>query len=418
MPQTRNHLRTFINYFVNAGITPDTDPYRKRTTRFVNLFSIITIIGLLIGLTNIAFLGGNYPFLVESILFICSFATILLNKKHLYNVAIYGYLVSVNCAIFYVNEYYDITSAAYIFYFPLILCVALLHNPVAGLGQTVSYFIISAGFISASLFFEYPSLKNNAIPVSDNHLLFIFNLSFGVVLSMLLVIMFINLINKQNSELIESLGKEKTNQEKLSASLHEKEILLQEIHHRVKNNLTVISSLLNLQINNATQSESRQLLSDARNRVLSMSLVHQKLYKGRNFNKIQFDNYLVELTRDLLYASPLKDVIQLKESLEPCEMDISRAIPLGLIVNEIVTNSVKHAFKNYSGSAQITIELKKNRDFYLRISDNGPGFDFETNKSSTASLGLTLIESLAEQIDGKITCTAKNGSHYELVFPS
>lgn len=375
------------------------------------------MLGLLIGLTNVLFLGKNYPFFTVSFLFLFSVVTILLNAKQFYTGAIYTFLVSVNVAIFFMNEYYDVSAAPYLFYFPLIVCVALLHNPTAGFSKTISYFIISALFISASLFLDFPMLKNHSIESVSNETLFVYNLAFGIVLSMLLVIMFINLINKQNLELIESLAKEKSNQEKLSVSLHEKEVLLKEIHHRVKNNLTVISSLLNLQINNATQAESRQLLNDARNRVLSMSLVHQKLYKGENFNKIQFDNYLIELTRDLLFASPLKDVIKLTESLEPCEMDISRAIPLGLIVNEIITNSVKHAFKNYNGNAQITIELKKDRDIHLRISDNGPGFNYSENKASTHSLGLSLIESLAEQIDGKISYASKNGSHYELIFP-
>jgi two-component sensor histidine kinase len=410
-------LPNLINYFVNAGITPATDPYRNRTTRFVNLFSLITLAGLVIGFTNVIFLGVNYPFFTESFLFICAVFTLILNKKQKYTGAIYLFLISVNAAIFYVNEYYDVSSGAFLFYFPLILCVALLHNPGSGILRTISYFAVSALFIAASLFFDYPAIKNNVIGDANNHLLFIYNLSFGIILSILMVIMFINLINKQNLELIDSLGKEKINQENLSLSLHEKEILLKEIHHRVKNNLSVISSLLNLQINNATQSESRQLLTDARNRVLSMSLVHQKLYKDKDFNKINFDNYVVELTRDLLNATPLRDVIKLNHSLEYCEMDISRAIPLGLIVNEIITNSIKHAFIPGQGNAQINIELKKNRDIYLRISDNGPGFNYNLNKNSTASLGLSLIESLVEQIDGKVSYSSINGSHYEFILP-
>lgn len=406
---------SFGKKILNIGVINHPDPYLVRTARFVNLFSIITITGLIIGSTNVFFLGKNYPYLSQITFLLLASLTLIFNYYHCYNLAVYSFLISLNTSIFYVNEYYDISAAPYLFYFPLILCVALLHNPTTGVKRTTSYFGLSMLFIGTSVFFEFENLRNTTISAHENYILFLFDLAFCVVISVLLVILVIKLMDGQNHELMASLKKEKQDQEKLSQSLKEKEILLQEIHHRVKNNLSVISSLLNLQISVAKEPESKQLLSDTRLRVLSMSLVHQKLYKGSNFNEIQFDKYVDELIHELINASPYKGILKLHGQIDPCTLDISTAIPLGLIINEIITNCIKHAFSPRVKHPEINLSLKKtNNTIVLIIKDNGVGFDYKARNANVTSLGLTLIETLADQIDGKILFTNQNGSEYKI----
>ena len=403
---------------IHTGTNYSNDPYILRTARFVNLFSIITIVGILLGSINVFFIGKNYPFIAESIFLLFSILAMLFNKFHLHEIAIYFFLLTINSAILYVNEFYDYTAAPYLFYFPLILCVALLHNPTTGIKKTIYYFALSAVFIGISIFVEIDFLGHANIDKQANAILFLYDVTFSVVISILLVILVIRLIDGQNVELLGALKKANSNQEKLGASLNEKEVLLQEIHHRVKNNLSVISSLLNLQINNATQEETRQFLSDARNRVLSMSLVHQKLYKGTNFNLIQFDKYLIELCHDLLDASQLKGKILLNEKLMTCDLDISTAVPLGLIINEIITNCIKHAFDSTISIPKINLTLENTiHQLIITISDNGKGFNHNEKLRENPSLGLTLIETLIEQIDGKIEFSAAKGCEYKISIP-
>jgi len=374
---------------------------------------MVMMTGLLIGFTNIFFLQDDYPYINELVAFCMSVVCMVLNRYRYYMLATYLFLLSLNYSIFYLNEYYDISTAAYLFYFPVILCVALLHNPTKGLGHTLVFFGISFLFMGLSVFGEFEFIRNTNISTHNNSLLFSYNLSISIVVSAMMVILVIKVIDNQNFQLMRALRKEKFNQEKISQTLKEKEVMLSELHHRVKNNLSIISSLLNLQIASTHNEEAKHLLTESRNRVASMSLVHEKLYRKKDFSKIEFDQYIKELVTELVRASP--ENIGTSFSLVPCTHDISVAIPAGLIVNELVTNSIKHAFKNLPVEAVITINLRMEKNLtYLEIRDNGKGFNFDNSK--THSLGLSLIESLVEQIDGKLEYHKENGSVYLLVF--
>lgn len=376
---------------------------------------MVMMTGLLIGFTNIFFLQEDYPYLNELVTFCMSAMCMVLNRYRYYMLATYLFLLSLNYSIFYINEYYDISTAAYLFYFPVILCVALLHNPTKGLGHTLVFFLLSFLFMGLSIFGEFDFIRNENISTHNNELLFSYNLSISIVVSAMMVILVIKVIDNQNFQLMRALRKEKFNQEKLSQALNEKEVMLSELHHRVKNNMSVISSLLNLQMASTTNEEARHLLTESRNRVASMSLVHEKLYRKKDFSKIEFDQYVKELVTELVRSSP--EPIGTLFTLVPCGQDISVAIPAGLIINEIVTNSLKHAFKQLAVKPLITVDLQvKENKTYLEIRDNGTGFDFEASKTAGFSLGLSLIESLVEQIDGRLEYRKDNGSVYLLVF--
>lgn len=375
------------------------------------------MIGLLIGFTNIFFLHHDYPYINELITFLLAACCIVLNHFKHYTFSTYLFLFSLNFSIFYVNEYYDMSTAAYLFYFPVILCVALLHNPIRGLKHTLIFFTISFLFMGFSIFGEFDFIRSPHISDHKNQLLFSYNLSIAIVVSALMVVLVIQVIDRQNFQLMRALKKEKFNQEKISQALKEKEVMLSELHHRVKNNLSVISSLLNLQMNSTENEEAKKLLTESRNRVASMSLVHEKLYRKKDFSKIAFEAYLRELVNELIRASSLKEKTTINFSLVPCELDISVAIPVGLVVNEIITNSIKHAFGQLAITPVINVSMTvENNQTRLEISDNGKGFDYENRKQNSTSLGLTLIESLVEQVDGRVVYKNHGGSVYTLVF--
>lgn len=201
----------------------------------------------------------------------------------------------------------------------------------------------------------------------------------------------------------------------LEQALSEQKVLLQEVHHRVKNNLAIISSLMNLQSEKAKDEYHRNLFQESRNRLDSIAVVHQLLYQSKSYSSINFKYYIEEILSNLSKSfDGGEQEIKIVKSVSDISLDVSTAIPLALIVNELVTNAYKHAFK---GRTQGTIELSligNNKTVYLKIKDDGPGFD--PGGIVKSSVGLDILDALVEQIDAKLTYSNKNGSCYELSF--
>ena len=204
--------------------------------------------------------------------------------------------------------------------------------------------------------------------------------------------------------------------ERLRRSLQEKEILLKEVHHRVKNNMQVISSLLNLQ--SASQKDERTLsmFRESQNRVKSMALVHEILYQSQDIASVNFSLYVKQMTASLQrsFGARARDVT-VKVKIPNIVLDIDEAIPCGLIVNELVSNSIKYAFTKRP-DGQIVIELKKKKhSLVLIVRDNGVGLPAKAEQSR--SLGLTLVRALSEQLKGELTVTVKGGTAFTVEFP-
>jgi PAS domain S-box-containing protein len=205
-------------------------------------------------------------------------------------------------------------------------------------------------------------------------------------------------------------------EEKIMESLNEKEVLLQEIHHRVKNNMQIISSLLSLQANHTDNEETVEILKESRGRVKSMAMIHEKLYHGQNIGKLNMAEYLNKLVSDIVrfYSKPSSD-IKIDVDVEDIKLNIDTAIPMGLMVNEIVSNSTKYAFPNKSGL--VTLKLKYLDDHYLLyVSDNGIGFSEDLITQESTTLGLKLINSLAIQLEGELEIKSDNGTSFILKF--
>jgi PAS domain S-box-containing protein len=206
-------------------------------------------------------------------------------------------------------------------------------------------------------------------------------------------------------------------EEKIKSSLKEKEVMLKEIHHRVKNNLQIISSLLNLQSRHIKDNkEVLEMFKECQNRVKSMALIHNKLYQSRDMSRIDFAEYVHTLTQDLFQSYKISPGnIELKVNAESVFMDINSAIPCGLIINELVSNSLKHAFPD-GKRGEITIDLHKDKDnkLSLSVADNGAGFPEGLDFKQTESLGLRLVCILTEQLGGRMSLNRKKGTKFSL----
>jgi two-component sensor histidine kinase/Tfp pilus assembly protein PilF len=201
----------------------------------------------------------------------------------------------------------------------------------------------------------------------------------------------------------------------LDKSNREIELLLREIHHRVKNNLQIISSLLNIQAKSINHPDAVLTLKESQSRIHSIALVHDKLYMNDSLDKIDVPNYLGELCKDIITSFESETKIKLHAEFTDLDINVNLAMQLGIIINEILTNSLKYAFMN-SGSPQIDILLKKHDDdkFELSIKDNGNGMNQNMNKKS---FGIYLIESMTEKINGTLTLKSdQNGTSYQIIF--
>jgi PAS domain S-box-containing protein len=206
-------------------------------------------------------------------------------------------------------------------------------------------------------------------------------------------------------------------QNEIKKSLQVKDMLLKEIHHRVKNNLMVISSLLSLQSRYIKDEASKSIFKDSQNRARSMALIHELLYQSNDLKRINFGSYINKLTNELfsIYVTDPNN-IKLDMDIDDVMLDINTAIPLGLIVNELVSNSMKHAFPN-NKQGKIDIKFKLNDGNYsMIISDNGVGFPQDYNIQNSDSLGLKIVNSLTEQIDGEIKIEVSNGTKFIINF--
>ena len=206
--------------------------------------------------------------------------------------------------------------------------------------------------------------------------------------------------------------------EQIKASLAEKEILLREIHHRVKNNMQIISSLLNLQASQMKDENALKMSKESQSRIRSMALVHEKLYKSQDFSHINFSDYIRSLATHLFQFNQVNpNLIQLKMDLEDVFLNIQTAIPCGLILNELITNALKYAFpKNSRG--EITVELHPTADhaFQMVVKDNGVGIPEDMDIQDPKSFGLQIVTMLVNQLEGNMEVQRKDGAFFNIIF--
>ncbi len=233
-------------------------------------------------------------------------------------------------------------------------------------------------------------------------------------------------LSRVNEELLVEMDERERIENKLKKSLEEKEILLKEIHHRVKNNLQIISSLLNLQSRYINDEKMLDIYKESQNRVKSMAIIHEKLYQSEDLARIDFGDYVESLVLDLFNSYGVdKTNIELDINIPNILLDINTAIPCGLIVNELVTNSIKHGFlpriraggHSLDKRDKIAVNItKKNEIYTMSVYDNGIGFPDNLDFHHTDSLGMQLVISLTSQLRGIVNLERNGGTLFKIIF--
>ena len=218
---------------------------------------------------------------------------------------------------------------------------------------------------------------------------------------------------------VEDITKQKQAEEQIKASLREKEALLKEIHHRVKNNLQIISSLIYLQAQRIEDPKVRQIFEDSQSRISSMALVHDNLYRSQNLSRINLSEYIQTLTASLFYTYRIQpDLVQLKVKVDDDVLVSSdKAIPCGLVLNELMTNALKHGFSDgKTGEIAVTLEKVSSRQIHLTVENNGNRLPDTFELKTIQSMGLRLVHGLVNQLQGHFELDKTDKTRFKITF--
>lgn len=399
---------------IGLGVSDSSNPHQSSRIRAINFLSL----GWIPPLFASAAFCINTPHWHYGLLMFMTitmlFLVLVFNSFGNLKFATIVYILVLNFNILLVNVLFEFNYGSYLFLFPLFASISFLHPLPRYRSMLTIVFttMIVVHTISYFLVYAYPSKE---LVIHPSSLFTRLNYIFSFALTLIMVLKYNILQSQQKIELDDRIEVNEQQKQLLEETLKDRNILLSEIHHRTKNNLAIVSSMLNLQRHQVDNEQLKAILMDCSNRVHSMATVHQKLYEKGNFTKIDLKDYLEDLIRDLQSTIfPDDKKIQLLVEIDSFQLTSDKAIPCALILNELITNSVKHAFKDKGGKLEIRIR-KIVSQILVMIHDNGPGFDYDPKKNYV-SLGMTLIEALTEQLEGHFEYNTKDGTTFTLTF--
>jgi len=223
---------------------------------------------------------------------------------------------------------------------------------------------------------------------------------------------------KKNEELLAENAERRRAEEQNKTSLKEKEVLLREVHHRVKNNLQIISSLLDMSSMQTQNQETMDLFADSRNRINSIALIHSQLYRSERFDQINMEKHIQELSKNLLQLYSMQNAITLDIKSKNIYLNVNKAVPCALVLNELITNVCKHAYREeQKGTIWISMQKSDANTFSLRVKDEGVGIPEEVDFGRVKSLGMSLVRNLVyNQLKGKIDVRSNKGTEFLIDF--
>ena len=373
--------------------------WKTELKRKVNLTTWVSILNMFMATLFVYFMHFDAFFFECLITTILLFGVVAVNRFNAIS-AVYLYYILDFVFLILVNLKMGLDSYVIVYFFPVMFTLiqmlgkkeTLKHLVILSLLSLLSVIVILIGF-------KFQWLRD--LHSSSNYSLIVFNILLSISSSTLFALL-ITFDSIKQQTIIKKI-------------LHEKEVLLSEVFHRVKNNMNIITSLLNLKKITAKEEETKLALDDCKNRVYSMALVHENIYSSESNVGLNFKEYIENLVREIAYSFGGELMYEVQFDLEDLQLDLNTSIPCGLIINELITNSFKYG-RSEDKPLVIQIELKKrNEHVYLKIKDNGPGVTNEVLNESN-SLGLELIQTLSEQINGEMKITSENGFQYELSF--
>ncbi|MBS1637247.1 MAG: sensor histidine kinase [Bacteroidetes bacterium] len=397
------------------GLQEGYDERLAKRIVLTNQFSVIAFtIFLLSGINNFMLGDAFSGTVLEGFAAIC-LSGFWINKLHLHRFAVSFLFISISLAVFYFDSYSGLASGTFLYHFPLILAIAFLFDVKKDRSIMFFHFTFILALLAINVLTHYTLFESRFLTANDRYGMFAFNLPFSSAAVGFFIYRTVANNNRESILYKRRIEEQQAAELALKQALHEKEILLAELHHRVKNNLAVIAGLFNLKLNSTPNDEARNVLVECRNRVKSMALIHDRLYKSDSLSNINFVRYIEELVREISASYPGQNKnIVVHTHIQNINLNVNTAIPLGLLLNELLSNCYKHAFTGRdSGNIEISF-IREGDQIKLMVADNGigisPGYD------QTESIGVTVILSLAEQLDGACSFINKEGTRFELSF--
>lgn len=394
------NINGFLNSIASVGIKPGYKPWEKNLVRKLNLCSLLGFINVSIAL--VLFPAVGYTDSIPECIAVLIMAPLvfLLNVRWNYIPAAYLFTF-IGCFLFFcITVKLGISSYSFLYYFPLV--IGLTHMLARREVFIHLVFILTLCAFSIACTLIFCRFNTFEIPLSEtlmNTIRYI-----NICFSFFTCIGFVIIVS------IESIQQEK----QLNSALHQKEVLLAELFHRVKNNLSIVTSLLNLKKNSTTSLEAQMVLEECRNLIYSMALVHTKIYNSNTRDTLNFKEYLEDLLPELINSIGGAQKVEFNLDSPNLHLSLLQAVPCGLIINELITNAFKHA-QLPGQKLKITITLAKEIDLVrLNLLDNGPGRREDTGTKN--SLGMELIKSLADQLEGNYHFENNNGLQFNMQF--
>lgn len=225
-------------------------------------------------------------------------------------------------------------------------------------------------------------------------------------------------LRRRNLELEEHDRENKGLQTRLQASLREKELLLQEVHHRVKNNLQLVSSLINLQLALVPEGEARSALEEVQGRIHAVAIVHEAIYSARDYSQVPISNYVRSLASSIFYAlGATSKEIGMDLDVGELRLPVDKAIPCGLVLNELISNAVKHAFPDgRAGTVRVQVSLLPDGRLEMIVGDDGVGLPSGFSVEATDSVGMQVVTALVEQLNAELRITQHEGTQFVVTF--
>ncbi|MDP2387260.1 MAG: histidine kinase dimerization/phosphoacceptor domain -containing protein [Bacteroidota bacterium] len=408
-------LKKFWRFISGIGVQDHYDEKQIKRINLTNQFNLLVLLTVVFnGIHNIL-LNDVYSGLALEGLGILCMVGYWINHKHFHKFATSFLMFTILTSLFYFDSYAGLGSGTYLFYFLVVLGVPFVFDYKTERLMMLIHGGIALSYLSINLLTHHKLFANPLISEEDRYQMFIFNIFFSAVTVGFFIYLNVSNNLRENYLYEQHINERMASEKTIHQALEEKELLLAELHHRVKNNMAIISGLFTFTIDTTQSEEAKIVLLESKNRIQSMSLIHNKLFKSKDLSKINFSEYLNELLKEIQASYPsTSNTVIVQKNISDIELNVSKAIPCGLILNELLTNCYKHAFKGKEAGNIDILFSREATKLKLTVKDNGVGLKPDYDKSE--SIGLTVVHALSDQLEGTYSYVSHEGTHFELSF--
>lgn len=416
--QKMERVKKIFKIVSDIGVDEKSNITDKFRVRFINGLHFLIAIILMIGIAHWIILDKKPFTYIELFCLSLSIIGLVLNHFKYFKCSAILFYLYCNFLIVYNIEFYPKEIAGYVYYFPFAMVLGI--NNMSIIKDKVSYVLLLVSFVIFLfvVFVDFSDIfpASWIVQFSEDEINWVrnFNIAIAGLCVLFFTYFYMWLSNAQTLEIRQLIEKEKKLQQELLQTLNQKEILLAEVHHRVNNNLSILKSIINMNLDSYSGKNKNDVLLSLQNRIHNMSIVHNLLYKHENMDLIPIHKFTRNILSATLKHNDVSDIKITEHYDELGNIKISAVIPFGIILNELITNAIQHAFKSHHNPSICINMYRQDGKIILNIQDNGKGFE-EYQKDG---LGIELIKILVEQINGEISFQNSNGLCVKISVPA